>query len=90
MTGVEGSRAGSEVRLTPTEYHLLRYLLVNAGRVLSKAQILDHVWHYDFGGEANIVESYVSYLRRKIDTTEPRLLQTIRGVGYTLRLPRGT
>ena len=53
-----------------------------------KAQILDHVWNYDFGGDANVVESYVSYLRRKIDTTEPRLLHTLRGVGYTLRLPR--
>ena len=57
--------------------------------MLSKAQILDHVWNYDFNGEANVVESYISYLRRKIDTTEPRLLHTIRGVGYTLRLPRG-
>ena len=62
---------------------------MNQGRVVSKAQILDHVWNYDFGGEANVVESYVSYLRRKIDTTEPRLLQTIRGVGYVLRQPRG-
>ena len=61
----------------------------NAGRVLSKAQILDHVWNYDFGGDANIVESYVSYLRRKVDTTEPRLIHTLRGVGYVLRLPRG-
>jgi two-component system OmpR family response regulator len=56
--------------------------------VLSKAQILDHVWNYDFGGDANVVESYISYLRRKVDTTEPKLLQTLRGVGYTLRLPR--
>ena len=62
---------------------------INAGRVLSKAQILDHVWAYDFGGDANVVESYVSYLRRKVDTTEPRLLHTIRGVGYVLRVPRG-
>ena len=61
----------------------------NPGRVLSKAQILDHVWNYDFGGEANVVESYVSYLRRKVDTTEPRLLHTLRGVGYVLRLPSG-
>jgi two-component system OmpR family response regulator len=60
----------------------------NAGRVLSKAQILDNVWNYDFGGDANVVESYVSYLRRKIDTTEPRLLHTLRGVGYVLRTPR--
>jgi two-component system OmpR family response regulator len=81
-------KAGAEVPLSPTEFKLLRYFMQNAGRVLSKAQILDHVWHYDFGGEANVVESYVSYLRRKVDTTEPRLLHTLRGVGYVLRLPR--
>ncbi len=81
-------KAGEPVSLSPTEFKLLRYLMQNAGRVLSKAQILDHVWHYDFGGEANVVESYVSYLRRKVDTTEPRLLHTLRGVGYVLRLPR--
>jgi two-component system OmpR family response regulator len=81
-------KAGQPVQLSPTEFNLLRYFLENAGRVLSKAQILDHVWHYDFGGEANVVESYVSYLRRKIDTTEPRLLHTLRGVGYVLRTPR--
>ena len=83
-------RAGRRVQLSPTEFKLLRYLMTNAGRVLSKAQILDHVWNYDFNGEANVVESYISYLRRKVDTTEPRLLHTIRGVGYTLRLPRGS
>jgi len=83
-------KAGEVVSLSPTEFKLLRYLMANAGRVLSKAQILDHVWNYDFNGEANVVESYISYLRRKIDTTEPRLLHTIRGVGYTLRLPRGS
>jgi len=76
------------VPLSPTEFKLLRYFMQNTGRVLSKAQILDHVWHYDFGGEANVVESYVSYLRKKLDTTEPRLLHTLRGVGYVLRLPR--
>jgi two-component system, OmpR family, response regulator len=81
-------KAGEPVALSPTEFKLLRYFLQNNGRVLSKAQILDHVWHYDFGGEANVVESYVSYLRRKVDTTEPKLLHTLRGVGYTLRLPR--
>ena len=81
-------KAGEPVSLSPTEFKLLRYLMQNAGRVLSKAQILDHVWNYDFGGEANVVESYVSYLRRKVDTTEPRLLQTLRGVGYVLRVPR--
>ena len=79
---------GELVPLSPTEFKLLRYFLQNAGRVLSKAQILDHVWNYDFGGEANVVESYVSYLRRKVDTTEPRLLHTLRGVGYVMRIPR--
>ena len=82
-------KSGELVPLSPTEFKLLRYFMQNAGRVLSKAQILDHVWHYDFGGEANVVESYVSYLRRKVDTTEPRLLHTLRGVGYVLRVPRG-
>ena len=81
-------KSGELVALSPTEFKLLRYFMQNAGRVLSKAQILDHVWHYDFGGEANVVESYVSYLRRKIDTTQPRLLHTLRGVGYVLRQPR--
>ena len=82
-------KAGEQVPLSPTEFKLLRYFMQNAGRVLSKAQILDHVWHYDFGGDANVVESYVSYLRRKLDTGEPRLLHTLRGVGYVLRVPRG-
>lgn len=81
-------KAGKPVSLSPTEFKLLRYFLSNPNRVLSKAQILDHVWHYDFNGDANVVESYVSYLRRKVDTTEPRLLHTVRGVGYALRLPR--
>ncbi|HWB67541.1 MAG TPA: response regulator transcription factor, partial [Mycobacteriales bacterium] len=81
-------KAGKPVTLSPTEYKLLRYFLQNPQRVLSKAQILDHVWHYDFDGDANVVESYVSYLRRKIDTTQPRLLHTIRSVGYVLRMPR--
>ena len=80
-------KAGELVALSPTEFKLLRYFMANSGRVLSKAQILDHVWNYDFGGDANVVESYVSYLRRKVDTTEPRLLQTLRGVGYVLRRP---
>ena len=78
-------RAGVEVQLSPTEYNLLRYLLINQGRVLSKPQILDHVWQYDFGGDGGVVETYIGYLRRKVDTTEPRLIHTIRGVGYTLR-----
>ena len=81
-------KCGELVPLSPTEFKLLRYFMQNAGRVLSKAQILDHVWHYDFNGEANVVESYVSYLRRKVDTSEPRLLHTLRGVGYVLRQPR--
>jgi two-component system OmpR family response regulator len=79
---------GALVPLSPTEFKLLRYFVENPGRVLSKTQILDHVWRYDFGGEANVVESYVSSLRRKVDTTEPRLLHTLRGVGYVLRQPR--
>ncbi|MEV5414083.1 response regulator transcription factor [Thermopolyspora sp. NPDC052614] len=81
-------RAGKPVRLSPTEFKLLHYFMLNAGRVLSKAQILDHVWNYDFGGDRNVVESYVSYLRRKIDTVDPRLIHTLRGVGYVLRAPR--
>jgi two-component system OmpR family response regulator len=84
----EVRKAGELASLSVTEFNLLRYLLHNPGRVLSKAQILDHVWHYDFSGDANVVESYISYLRRKIDTTEPRLLHTVRGVGYVLRAPR--
>ncbi|WP_204045376.1 response regulator transcription factor [Acrocarpospora phusangensis] len=81
-------RQGRPVRLSPTEFKLLHYFMINQGRVLSKAQILDHVWHYDFGGDRNVVESYVSYLRRKIDTTQPKLIHTLRGVGYVLRAPR--
>jgi two-component system OmpR family response regulator len=79
------TRGGSEIALSPTEYNLLRYLLLNAGRVVSKAQILDHVWHYDFGGDAGVVETYIGYLRRKIDTCGPKLIHTVRGVGYALR-----
>lgn len=80
-------RGGAEIALTPTEFNLLRYLLMNQGRVLSKAEILAHVWHYDFGGDGGVVETYIAYLRRKVDTTEPRLITTIRGVGYVLRAP---
>ena len=79
------TRAGEDVSLSPTEYNLLHFLLANQGRVLSKAQILDHVWHYDFGGDGGVVETYIGYLRRKVDAAEPRLIQTIRGVGYVLR-----
>ena len=81
-------RAGTLIDLSPTEFKLLRYLMLNPNRVLSKSQILDHVWAYDFNGEAGIVESYISYLRRKIDAVEPPLIHTKRGVGYVLRLPR--
>jgi two-component system OmpR family response regulator len=84
----EVRRGGRRIDLSPTEFNLLRYLLTNAGRVVSKAQILDRVWSYDFGGDGRIVESYVYYLRRKIDKAEPPLIHTVRGVGYALRLPR--
>lgn len=79
------TRGGDVVELSPTEWKLLRYLLVNAERVLSKTQILDHVWNYDFGGDASSVETYISYLRKKIDHVEPKLIRTVRGVGYTIR-----
>jgi len=87
--GHEVRRNGKVVELTNTEYRLLRYLLVNAGRVLTRSQILDHVWHYDFGGDASVLETYISYLRRKVDSFDPPLIQTVRGVGYVMRLPRG-
>ena len=82
------AEAARLVRLSPTEFNLLRYLLINAERVVSKAQILDRVWNYEFGGDGRIVESYIYYLRRKIDVHDPPLIHTIRGVGYTLRVPR--
>ncbi len=85
----EVRRGGRVVDLSPTEFKLLRYLLLNPNRVLSKAQILDHVWDYDFGGDGAIVESYISYLRRKVDTDATPLIHTKRGVGYVLRLPPG-
>jgi two-component system OmpR family response regulator len=81
-------RAGELIELTATEFNLLRYLLVNARRVVSKSEILDAVWDYDFEGDANIVETYISYLRKKIDRFEPPLVHTIRRVGYSLREPR--
>lgn len=81
----EVHRAGERIELTPTEFSLLRFLLQNPRRVLSKRQILDHVWQYDFGGDANIVETYVSYLRRKLDRHGPPLIHTVRLVGYVLR-----
>ena len=84
----EVRRAGQLVDLTATEYRLLRYLLVNARRVLTRAQLLDHVWSYDFGGDAGVLETYISYLRKKVDFVEPHLIHTVRGVGYVLRPPR--
>ncbi|MGC5585352.1 response regulator transcription factor [Ornithinimicrobium sp. W1679] len=86
----EVRRAGKVIEVSPTEFKLLRYLMLNPGRVLSKSQILDHVWDYDFRGEMNIVESYISYLRRKIDVVGDPLIHTKRGVGYVLRAPRPT
>ena len=83
----EVRRGGEVVGLTPTEHRLLRFLMVNAGRVVSKSQILDQVWEYNPGGEGNVVEPCISYLRRKVDQGEPRLIHTIRGVGYVLRIP---
>ncbi|MDT8913213.1 response regulator transcription factor [Amycolatopsis sp. PS_44_ISF1] len=84
----EARRGGRAIPLSPTEFKLLRYLLVNSGSVVSKAQIFDRVWHGDFLGETRVIESYISYLRRKIDSSGPPLIHTIRGVGYSLRLPR--
>jgi len=83
----EVRRAGNLIDLSPTEFLLLRYLMINADRVVSKSQILDHVWQYDFRGDAGIVETYISYLRKKIDSYDPALIHTVRGVGYRLRLP---
>ena len=83
----EVRRNGNTINLTATEFNLLRYFMLNPRHVLSKAQILDHVWHYDFGGDGNVVETYVSYLRKKLEKHGPPLIQTIRLVGYTLREP---
>ncbi|HEX7744366.1 MAG TPA: response regulator transcription factor [Micromonosporaceae bacterium] len=81
----EVRRGGETVALTATEYELLRYLMRNPRRVLSKAQILDRVWNYDFGGQANVVELYISYLRKKIEVGRPRMIHTVRGAGYVLK-----
>ncbi|MFB4292176.1 response regulator transcription factor [Nonomuraea sp. ATR24] len=86
--GHQVTREGRPVRVSPTEFRLLRYLMENAGRVVSKAQILDRVWRYDFGGDASIVDTYISYLRRKVDAGEPKLIHTVHGVGYVMREPR--
>jgi len=85
----EVSRAGAPIELTATEYRLLRYLMLNPRRVLTRAQLLDHVWSYDFGGDARVLETYISYLRKKLDAHGPPLIFTVRGVGYALRLRRG-
>jgi two-component system OmpR family response regulator len=79
---------GEPVRLSPTEFRLLHFLMLNAGHVVSKAQILTEVWKYDFGGDPSIVDTYISYLRKKLDTTPPRLIRTVHGTGYLLRRPR--
>jgi two-component system, OmpR family, response regulator len=81
-------RGSTAIELTPTEFKLLHYLMLNTGRVVSKSQILDRVWQYDFDGNANVVEIYISYLRKKIDSLGPRLIHTVRGVGYSIRAPR--
>jgi two-component system OmpR family response regulator len=85
----EVNRGRRAIELTATEFRLLRYLMLNPRRVLTRAQLLDHVWNYDFGGDARVLETYISYLRKKVDVEEPPLIHTVRGVGYTLRLPRG-
>ncbi|HEY3943992.1 MAG TPA: response regulator transcription factor [Solirubrobacteraceae bacterium] len=85
----EVTRNGRSIDLTVTEYRLLRFLMLNPRRVLTRAQILDHVWNYDFGGDSRVVETYISYLRKKIDAEGPPLIHTVRGVGYSLRLPKG-
>jgi two-component system, OmpR family, response regulator len=83
----EVRRAGQLIDLSPTEFRLLRYLMLNPGRVLTRAQLLDHVWKYDFGGISTVVNTYIAYLRRKLG--EPEIIHTQRAVGYSLRAPRG-
>jgi two-component system OmpR family response regulator len=85
----EVHRGDNLIELTATEYRLLHYLLLNARRVLTRTQILEHVWDYDFAGNASVLETYISYLRHKIDDGRPPLIHTVRGVGYSLREPRG-
>jgi two-component system OmpR family response regulator len=80
-------RGDNSIELTATEYRLLRYLMLNPRRVLTRSQLLDHVWDYDFGGDARVLETYISYLRKKVDFTDPHLIHTVRGTGYSLRLP---
>lgn len=85
VEGHQVTRAGRPIHVTATEFRLLRYLMENAGLVVSKAQILERVWDYDFEGDASIVDTYISYLRRKVDTEEPKLIHTVHGVGYVMR-----
>jgi two-component system, OmpR family, response regulator len=84
----EVTRAGEQIELTATEYRLLRYLMLNPRRVMTRAQLLDHVWNYDFGGDGRVLETYISYLRKKLDVHGPSLIRTVRGVGYALQAPR--
>ena len=84
----EVTRGGEQIDLTATEYRLLRYLMLNPRRVMTRAQILDHVWDYDFGGDGRVLETYISYLRKKLDAHGPPLIRTVRGVGYALQAPR--
>jgi len=84
----EVMRRGEQIQLTATEYRLLRYLMLNPRRVMTRAQILDHVWNYDFGGDGRVLETYISYLRKKLDAHGPSLIRTVRGVGYALQAPR--
>jgi two-component system OmpR family response regulator len=81
----EVTRSGEDIQLTATQFELLRYLMENPKRVISKAQILDRVWQYDFGGQANIVELYISYLRKKIDANRAPMIHTVRGAGYVIK-----
>ncbi len=84
----EVTRGGTQIELTATEYRLLRYLMLNPRRVMTRAQILDHVWDYDFGGDGRVLETYISYLRKKLDAHGDPLIRTVRGVGYALQAPR--
>ncbi|NNN15684.1 MAG: response regulator transcription factor [Acidimicrobiaceae bacterium] len=85
---MEVRRDGRVIELTPTEYRLLHYLVANQRAVLTKVQILEHIWEYDFDANASVLETYISYLRRKVDFKEPRLIKTIRGIGYSVRAPQ--
>jgi two-component system OmpR family response regulator len=85
--GHQVTRGGDPLRVSPTEFRLLHYLMENAGRVVSRAQILDRVWQYDFNGDTSIVDTYISYLRRKVDDREPKLIHTVHGMGYVMRAP---